>query len=364
METSPYRLIPFVLTGAIAALVLGACNKSNGAANTAAPADTSNAASDTSAGEGYAQPVAYSSAPPPALPDYQQPPIPGDGYVWTPGYWAWDQDAGDYYWTPGTWARPPRAGLLWTPGYWRYVDGRYGFVDGYWGPEVGFYGGVNYGYGYNGEGYEGGRWQGERFYYNQTVNNLASGRVANVYRQDVRQGGNRTSFNGGAGGVQAAPSEAERAAARGPHTPPTPEQAQHVQQARSEPTLRASVNQGRPAIAATPRPGVFSGPGVVTRAQAPTPYHPPASAARAAPPERPMTAPPAAQPRRPEMARPEQRPAPARPPVSTREAPPRPIEQARPVEQARPGPARPVEHAPPAPRSPAEPPKPNEPERK
>ena len=27
--------------------------------------------------------------PPPPLPDYEQPQAPGDGYLWTPGYWAW-----------------------------------------------------------------------------------------------------------------------------------------------------------------------------------------------------------------------------------------------------------------------------------
>ena len=31
---------------------------------------------------------------------------------------------------------------------------------GYWGPHVGFYGGVNYGYGYVGVGFVGGRWEG------------------------------------------------------------------------------------------------------------------------------------------------------------------------------------------------------------
>jgi hypothetical protein len=39
---------------------------------------------------------------PPALPVYDQPLCPGDGYLWTPGYWAWDDDGGDYYWVPGT----------------------------------------------------------------------------------------------------------------------------------------------------------------------------------------------------------------------------------------------------------------------
>ncbi|WP_442958225.1 hypothetical protein [Pinisolibacter sp.] len=28
---------------------------------------------------------------PPALPVYVQPPIPGPGYHWIPGYWAWDE---------------------------------------------------------------------------------------------------------------------------------------------------------------------------------------------------------------------------------------------------------------------------------
>ena len=43
---------------------------------------------------------------PPELPVYEQPICPGDGYIWTPGYWAWD---GEYYWVPGTWVMAPRA---------------------------------------------------------------------------------------------------------------------------------------------------------------------------------------------------------------------------------------------------------------
>src|SRR5208282_99252 len=39
---------------------------------------------------------------PPALPVYAQPICPGPGYLWTPGYWAWNDDGG-YYWVPGTW---------------------------------------------------------------------------------------------------------------------------------------------------------------------------------------------------------------------------------------------------------------------
>jgi hypothetical protein len=39
---------------------------------------------------------------PPALPVYEQPICPADGYLWTPGYWSYDDDGG-YYWVPGTW---------------------------------------------------------------------------------------------------------------------------------------------------------------------------------------------------------------------------------------------------------------------
>src|SRR5579884_3207961 len=47
---------------------------------------------------------------PPALPVYAQPVCPGPGYMWTPGYWAWSDDAG-YYWVPGTWVVAP-VGML------------------------------------------------------------------------------------------------------------------------------------------------------------------------------------------------------------------------------------------------------------
>ena len=82
---------------------------------------------------------------PPPLPVYDQPPIPEPGYLWVPGYWAWDDDTG-YYWVPGTWVLPPEPALLWTPGYWGWNDGVYVFHEGYWGPQIGFYGGVAYGF--------------------------------------------------------------------------------------------------------------------------------------------------------------------------------------------------------------------------
>ena len=36
---------------------------------------------------------------PPAIPVYEQPLCPGDGYIWTPGYWAWTGDG--YEWVDG-----------------------------------------------------------------------------------------------------------------------------------------------------------------------------------------------------------------------------------------------------------------------
>ena len=78
-------------------------------------------------------------------------------------------------------------GLLWTPGYWGFVDGAYVFHRGYWGPHVGFYGGVSYGYGYYGGGFEGGRWDGDRFFYNSTVNNFGPVNIVNVYEHPAPQ---------------------------------------------------------------------------------------------------------------------------------------------------------------------------------
>jgi WXXGXW repeat (2 copies) len=214
------------------------------------------------------------SEPPPPLPDYEQPPCPADGYLWTPGYWAWGGGSG-YYWVPGTWVQPPRVGVLWTPGYWAFVGGVYAFHTGYWGPHVGFYGGVNYGYGYGGEGFHGGRWAGNRFAYNRTVNNVNVTNIHNTYNETVINNVtvNKVSYNGGAGGVAAAPTSREREVIHEPHVAPTPLQRRHIEEAASNPALAARANGGRPAIAATPRPAAFNGPGVVGAHGAGTPQN-------------------------------------------------------------------------------------------
>ena len=111
-----------------------------------------------------------SASPPPPLPVYAQPPIPAAGYVWTPGYWAWGDD--DYYWVPGTWVGRRSLGVLWTPAYWGCRMRRLRFQRRLLGTDVGFYGGINYGFGYGGLGYGGGYWRGNQFYYNRSVNNF------------------------------------------------------------------------------------------------------------------------------------------------------------------------------------------------
>src|SRR5580658_9531055 len=205
--------------------------------------------------------VQASEAPPP-LPDYEQPPCPDEGYLWTPGYWAFAP--GGYYWVPGTWVEPPRVGLLWTPGYWGFVGAVYVFHAGYWGPHVGFYGGVNYGFGYGGVGFGGGRWVGNSFAYNRTVTNINVTVVHNVYNETVVNNVtvNRVSYNGGPAGIHAVASVQERQWSAEPHVAPTPVQTQHIQQAAGNPALFARASGGHPSIAAAPpgRPNTFSAP--------------------------------------------------------------------------------------------------------
>jgi len=190
---------------------------------------------------------------PPALPVYEQPPLPAPGYMWTPGYWSYGE-AG-YFWVPGVWAQPPSAGLLWTPGYWGYEGGAYGWHRGYWGPHVGFYGGVNYGFGFGGFGFAGGEWRGGVFAYNSAVANFGSVHVTNVYenRTIVEQttivNVNHVSFNGGEG-ISVHASAVEMQAANERHFEPTPNQVQHETFAAQDRAQLASVNQGRPATMA------------------------------------------------------------------------------------------------------------------
>jgi WXXGXW repeat (2 copies) len=211
---------------------------------------------------------------PPALPVYYQPICPGPGYIWTPGYWAWDPVYG-YYWVPGTWVLAPFPGALWTPGFWAFDgdDGGYVWNVGFWGPVVGFYGGINYGFGYPGYGYYGGYWRDGDFYYNRTVNNVRISNITRVYSQRVVEGGSHVSYNGGRGGVNAQPTLEQRWATFRKRSGPITAQRQQMRIARRDRNQWASANMGRPAVAATARPGAFSRKDIVRANRAGGPYH-------------------------------------------------------------------------------------------
>jgi hypothetical protein len=193
---------------------------------------------------------------PPALPVYEQPVCPGDGYLWTPGYWAWGDDG--YFWVPGTWIEAPEVGFLWTPGYWGWGGASFIWNAGYWGPTIGFYGGINYGFGYFGHGFEGGRWDNGHFFYNRAVANINVNVIHNVYETRVNVTNDvHVSYNGH-GGIDARPTPQEEAAAHERHIGPVAAQTAHVEAARANPALRNSANHGRPPITATARPGEFN----------------------------------------------------------------------------------------------------------
>jgi hypothetical protein len=217
--------------------------------------------------------------PPPPLPDYDQPPCPEEGYIWTPGVWRWGPEG--YFWVPGTWVAPPQPGVLWTPGYWAIAGGVYVFHAGYWGPHVGYYGGINYGAGYTGNGYVGGRWVNNRFQYNTAVTNVNVTNVHNTYIDRTvinnvtvnNTNITRVSYVGGAG-TRAQPNAQETAAARQVRMPPTPAQTQHHETARATPMLNAGRNAGHPPIAATPHPGGFNERGTTAAKPGGPAYHP------------------------------------------------------------------------------------------
>ena len=190
--------------------------------------------------------ISVNFAPPP-LPYYQQPILPAPGYIWVPGYWAYG--AYGYYWVPGAWVLPPAVGLLWTPGYWAWNSGYYRWYPGYWGPYVGFYGGINYGYGYPGRGYYGGYWNRGRFYYNRAVVNINIRNVY-VYNKPVpsKYRGPRVSYNGGKGGSTFRPTKQELAWARERRAGPTAQQMKYRDAALKAPDMRYKNNQGKPPV--------------------------------------------------------------------------------------------------------------------
>jgi len=72
---------------------------------------------------------AIETAPPPLRVEVE-PPMPSAGMVWTPGYYAWRNNA--YVWTAGVWERPPHPGNVWIEPHYVSSGGRYFLQPGRW----------------------------------------------------------------------------------------------------------------------------------------------------------------------------------------------------------------------------------------
>lgn len=79
--------------------------------------------------KGYVPAPPAEMAPPPPRVE-PQPPSPGAGYLWAPGYYAFKSKA--YEWTPGAWSRPPQPGLAWVAPTYVTTGGHYYFQPGRW----------------------------------------------------------------------------------------------------------------------------------------------------------------------------------------------------------------------------------------
>ena len=205
----------------------------------------------------HAQFIRVEIAPPP-LPVYEQPPCPEEGLIWTPGYWAYGDEG--YFWVPGAWVPAPYEGALWTPPYWGWAGGRYMFHPGYWGRHVGYYGGINYGFGYFGIGFLGGMWREHHFAYNTSIMNVDRRYVHSFYEdRGARERGwverdSHVAFSGGPGGIRHDPGAEERLAEREQHMGITSYQSQHENAARGDRSFYFNNNHGRPEHGAVARP--------------------------------------------------------------------------------------------------------------
>ena len=108
--------------------------------------------------------------------------------------------------------------------------------------------------------------------------------ITNVYvnRTVIVNNNSHVAFNGGRGGVAARPTSEQERFAHERHTPAVASQREQEHAASQNRALFASTNHGRPAVAATARPGEFSGKGVVAARAAGGTYHAPAMSPRAA----------------------------------------------------------------------------------
>jgi hypothetical protein len=66
----------------------------------------------------------------PPAPRYEEAPV-REGYVYTPGYYQWDEGRGQHVWVKGDYQRE-RRGEHWVPHQWTEQNGKYHFDEGRW----------------------------------------------------------------------------------------------------------------------------------------------------------------------------------------------------------------------------------------
>jgi hypothetical protein len=72
----------------------------------------------------------YIGAPPPPIRYEAPPPMPGEGFVWTAGFW--EPHGPHYRWVPGRYVRAPYPGAHWTPARYEHGDKGWRMHQGYW----------------------------------------------------------------------------------------------------------------------------------------------------------------------------------------------------------------------------------------
>ena len=67
----------------------------------------------------------------PPAPQYEVIPPSREGYVWSPGYWRWDDEHHRHAWVGGEYIHG-RHGEHWVPHHWSERNGRWHLDDGHW----------------------------------------------------------------------------------------------------------------------------------------------------------------------------------------------------------------------------------------
>jgi len=68
---------------------------------------------------------------PPPAPRVEVVPAPRPGYVWTNGYWRWEEPRRTHIWVEGRW-EAERPGHRWHHHHWANRDNRYYYEPGRW----------------------------------------------------------------------------------------------------------------------------------------------------------------------------------------------------------------------------------------